>query len=54
MIRWYDYIAAFMMADLLVTVSFTIPYIGFIVAVAFYEFIWDTYCLFRKAQEENQ
>ena len=51
MIRWYDYIAAFLAADLMLTIAFTLPYIGFVAAYAVYEFGWEFYCEFRKAQE---
>lgn len=51
MIRWYDYIAAFLAADLMLTIAFTVPYIGFVAAYAVYEFGWEFYCEFRKAQE---
>lgn len=53
MIRWYDYIAVFLVADLIMA-SLFIPYIGWVIAWVLFEVIWDAYCLFRKAQEKNQ
>lgn len=51
MIRWYDYIAAFVVADVLLTVFFTIPIYGGIIAYIMYEFGWIRYCLYRKNME---
>lgn len=51
MVRWYDYIAAITFANLLLTVAFVVPYIGFVVAYAVYEAGWDSYCNFRLKQE---
>lgn len=53
MIRWYDYIAAFLMADLLANVFFTVPLFGAILAYLMYEFGWDMYCQFRLEQENR-
>ena len=53
MIRWYDYIAAFLVADLLLTVFFTIPIFGAIIAYAIYEYSWTGYCEFRLRQENK-
>ena len=53
MIRWYDYLAAFLMADLLLTIAFIVPYIGFITAYAVYEFGWEFYCKWRHEQEHG-
>lgn len=50
MIRWYDYIAAITFANILLTLIF-LPYVGFIAAYAAYEYVWDSYCQFRKTQE---
>jgi TRAP-type mannitol/chloroaromatic compound transport system permease small subunit len=52
MIRWYDYIAAVLMADLLMTIAFVVPFVGFVVAYAVYEFGWDSYCEYRKSMEQ--
>jgi len=51
MIRWYDYVAAFLMADILVTTFFVIPFAGAIIAYAMYEYGWDSYCKWRLKQE---
>jgi len=53
MIRWYDYVAALLMANLLLTVFFTIPLAGAIIAYAMYEYGWDSYCDFRLRQENK-
>jgi hypothetical protein len=50
MIRWYDYAIAFAFADLIWTVLF-LPYVGFIVAYAAYEYGWSAYCNYRLNQE---
>jgi len=52
MIRWYDYIAAFVFANVLLVIAF-FPYIGFIAAYAAYEYGWNWYCNFRLEQEYN-
>ena len=52
MIRWYDYIAAFIAADVLLTVFFTIPVFGAIIAYMMYEFGWESYCQDRKENEQ--
>jgi hypothetical protein len=51
MIRWYDYLAAFLAADLMLTVAFSIPWIGFVVAYAMYEYGWEAYCQYRLKME---
>ena len=53
MIRWYDYVAALMVADVLVMVFFTIPIFGAIIAYMMYEFGWEAYCQFRLEQENE-
>ena len=53
MIRWYDYPAAFLMADVLVTIFFTIPVVGAIIAYMLYEFGWEAYCQLRLRQENK-
>jgi hypothetical protein len=53
MIRWYDYPAAFLMADVLATSFFTIPVFGAIIAYVLYEFGWNWYCNFRLEQENR-
>jgi len=53
-IRWYDYPAAFLAADLMMTIAFTVPYVGFIVAYAAYEYSWDAYCQWRLKQENER
>jgi len=54
MIRWYDYPAAFMAADVMATSFFTIPVFGAIIAYVFYEYVWGWYCNYRLEQEENR
>ena len=44
MIRWYDYGAAFLMADALATMFFTIPFFGAVLAYLLYEYGWGWYC----------
>ena len=53
MIRWYDYPAALLMADVLVTIFFTIPMFGAIIAYMLYEFGWGAYCQLRLRQENK-
>jgi len=53
MIRWYDYPAAFLMANLLLTTFFTIPIVGAIIAYMMYEYGWNSYCQFRLRQENE-
>jgi len=53
LIRWYDYPAAFLMADALVTIFFTVPGVGAIIAYAGYEYGWNWYCQFRLEQENK-
>lgn len=48
MIRWYDYIAAFLMADVLATLFFTVPVFGAIAAYVLYDYGWGWYCTYRK------
>lgn len=52
MVRWYDYIAAFMMADILAALFFTVPVFGAIAAFILYEYGWDWYCKFRLESEK--
>lgn len=54
MIRWYDYPAALLAADIILTMAFTIPYVGFIAAWALYEFGWEAYCQWRLKQEHGR
>ena len=54
MIRWYDYPAAFLMADVMATSFFTIPVFGAIIAYVVYEYGWSWYCNYRLEQEENR
>jgi TRAP-type mannitol/chloroaromatic compound transport system permease small subunit len=54
LIRWYDYPAALLAADLLLTTFFTIPIVGAIIAYVMYEYGWEAYCQFRLRQEENR
>jgi len=51
MIRWYDYLAAFLAADVMLTVALSIPWVGFIVAYAMYEYGREAYCQYRLRQE---
>ena len=51
MIRWYDYIAAFVFADVIMTLVFSIPMFGFVAAYLFYEYGWIGYCELRKDME---
>jgi hypothetical protein len=53
MIRWYDYPAAFLAADLMMTAFFTIPIIGAIIAYMLYDIGWNAYCNFRLEQENK-
>jgi hypothetical protein len=54
LIRWYDYPAAFLVADMMLTAAFSIPWIGFVIAYAMYEYGWEAYCQFRLGQENEQ
>ena len=54
MIRWYDYPAALLMADVLATMFFTVPVFGAIIAYGVYEYGWGWYCNYRLEQEENR
>ena len=51
MIRWYDYPAAFLAADIMLTMAFTVPYVGFVAAYALYKFGWEAYCQWRLKNE---
>ena len=51
LLRWYDYVIAIGFADVLLTIAFTVPFVGFIVAYAVYEYGWDFYCNWRYEQE---
>ena len=53
MVRWYDYITAFLFADILLVVAF-FPYIGFIAAYAVYELWMQVYCRWRYEQEYGE
>ena len=53
MLRWYDYPAAFLAADIMLTMAFTIPYVGFIFAYVAYEFGWEAYCQWRLNNEKQ-
>jgi hypothetical protein len=53
-IRWYDYPAALLAADLMMTMAFTIPYVGLVAAYAFYEYGWEAYCQWRLKQENGE
>lgn len=53
MVRWYDYIAAFIMADLIAAFFFSIPILGAIIAYVLYEYGWDSYCKFRLERENG-
>jgi len=50
-IRWYDYIAAFVFADIIMTLAFSIPMFGFVAAYILYEYGWTGYCEYRKSNE---
>ena len=54
MIRWYDYIVAFWAAYIMLTTAFTIPWVGFVIAYAMYEYGWDSYCKWRLEQEHGK
>ena len=54
MIRWYDYIAAFMVADVTASLFFGIPIVGGIIAYFLATFGWDSYCEWRKDMEDIQ
>jgi hypothetical protein len=53
LIRYYDYAAAFIVADLMMTAFFTIPIIGAIIAYVLYDIGWKAYCEFRLRQENE-
>ena len=54
MIRWYDYPAAFLAADVMMFVAFNIPWVGFVVAYAAYDIGWKAYCELRLRQENER
>jgi hypothetical protein len=54
LIRWYDYIIAFVTADFMTTAAFSIPWVGFVVAYAMYEYGWEAYCQYRLRQEHGK
>jgi uncharacterized membrane protein YcaP (DUF421 family) len=51
LIRWYDYIAAFVMADVMMTSFFSVPVLGAVIAFGLWE-LWKYYCEYRKGQED--
>lgn len=53
MIRWYDYPVALLAADIMLTMAFSIPWVGFIVAYTMYEYGWSAYCEYRLGKENN-
>jgi hypothetical protein len=52
MIRWYDYIAAFIVADLTFALFFGVPIFGGIAAYLLVFYVWDYYCEYRKSMEQ--
>ena len=52
MIRWYDYLAALLVADVILGVLF-LPYIGFVAAYALYEVWIEIYCKKIRLNQEN-
>jgi len=50
MIRWYDWIAAVALAQSMLSVFFTIPVVGAVMAYIAYQY-WDYYCEWRRRQE---
>lgn len=54
MIRWYDYPAAFIFAEMLLVTAFSLPGFGFVVAYFAYEYVWGWYCNFRLEQENDK
>ena len=55
MVRWYDFLAAFIVADLLLVSAFSVPFFGPIVAYALYEYGWSQiYCAWRHKQEYDE
>ena len=53
LLKWYDYIIAVGFADVLLNLAVGIPFVGFIVAYAAYEYGWDAYCNWRYEQEHG-
>jgi len=51
MIRWYDYVAAFIVADLTAALFFGIPGFGGVAAYLLVFYVWDYYCEYRKDAE---
>lgn len=53
MVKWYDYIAAIVIADLLLTIFLTVPIFGAVIAFVIYEYVWEGYCQYRLQMEED-
>ena len=53
MVRWYDYVIAWMAAEVMLTAFFSLPIIGAIIAYMMYEYGWNSYCQFRLHQENR-
>lgn len=61
MIRWYDYLIIFILADIMSTIAvllITLAFTGNIVAIVYFTailyalwYLWDVYCYFRVARE---
>ena len=51
MIRWYDYLAAFLMASAMFNAFFAVPIIGAFIAYGVYEMWMNVYCPWRYSQE---
>jgi len=51
LIRWYDYLAAFIVADLTVALFFGIPILGGFAAYLLVFHVWDIYCEYRASIE---
>ena len=51
MIRWYDYTAAVLAADIMITAFFNLNFIGGVVAWIVYELWMNVYCQYRLEQE---
>lgn len=52
MVRWYDYIIAWMAAEVMLTAFFSLPIIGAIIAYMMYEYVWlQWYCQYRRRNE---
>lgn len=52
MIRWYDYLAAFLIADVVTMFFFTIPIFGAFFGYVIINFGWDAYCQYRLEIEQ--